>query len=328
MTLVDAFRRNIDYLRISVTDRCNLSCLYCVPQGKLVKLRHQDILRYEEIIRIARTAISIGIKKIRVTGGEPLVRKGLVGFIRSLGQLQGLQDLSITTNGTLLEEKLEQLWDAGIRRLNISLDTLKREKYRHITGADKFDAVWASIEKAAELGFSPIKINIVAMKNVNDDEIEQFGSLSMTKPYHVRFIEYMPMGTEPSHLRPEYIPSAEIKKRLETLGELQPIGKSPLDGPAERYRFKDGKGEIGLISPMTNHFCRSCNRLRLTASGCLRPCLLSSREIDIRGPLRSGATDSELVELFRKAVMIKPSSHGMLREKSELFPGEMSSIGG
>ncbi|MBW2021625.1 MAG: GTP 3',8-cyclase MoaA [Deltaproteobacteria bacterium] len=328
MTLVDAFHRNIDYLRISVTDRCNLRCLYCVPQGELIKLKHQDILRYEEILRIARIAISLGIKKIRITGGEPLVRKGIISLIESISALSGLQDISITTNGVLLLENLKRLWNAGIRRLNISLDTMKREKYRHITGSDKFDAVWTSIEKAADMGFDPIKINIVAMKNVNDDEIEDFGSLSMTKPYHIRFIEYMPIGTKPSRLRPEYIPSVEIKKRLEALGELEAISRSALDGPAERYRFEGAKGEIGLISPMTNHFCKACNRLRLTAAGSLRPCLLSSREIDIRGPLRNGATDAELIEIFRKAVMMKPSSHGMLHEKSELFPGEMSSIGG
>ncbi|MBW1730777.1 MAG: GTP 3',8-cyclase MoaA [Deltaproteobacteria bacterium] len=328
MSLIDSYHRRINYLRISVTDRCNLRCLYCMPRGEITKLMHEEILRYEEILRLARVAVSLGITKIRVTGGEPLIRKGIMHFLESLASVEGLEDIGLTTNGVLLKEKLQHIWDAGIRRINISLDTLDRARYRDITGFDKFDHVWEAIEAARDMGFNPIKINVVVMSNINEDELEAFAALSLNNPYHVRFIEYMPIGSSPSHFTPGFIASEDIKQRLERMGVLEPVKKSPHDGPAERYRFKGATGEIGFISAMTNHFCKTCNRLRLTAAGHLRPCLLSSREIDIKTPLRKGATDQELASLFMKATLMKPYSHGIVREQSELFPGEMSSIGG
>ena len=328
MSLIDPFNRTIEYLRISVTDRCNLHCLYCVPQGDIPKLRHEEILRYEEILRIVRVGTALGIRKVRVTGGEPLVRKGIIHFLRSLSSLEGIKDLAITTNGVLLKDKLVEIRKAGIHRLNISLDTLKRDRFRFISGVDKLVDVLEAIRLAEELGFSPIKLNMVVMKNVNEDEIEAFAKLSIDKPYHVRFIEYMPIGKQPGHLNPGHIPSKQIKERVQRIAPLERILPQRHDGPAERYRLKGARGEIGFISPMTNHFCDSCNRLRLTAEGRIRPCLLSDRELDVKTALRTGASDEELAELLRKATSCKPKAHSLTPRESLLFPGEMSTIGG
>ena len=326
--LLDPYKRSINYLRISVTDRCNLRCLYCVAHNDIPKLRHEEILRYEEILRIARVGTRLGIRKIRVTGGEPLVRKGIVNFLRNLSSLKGLEDIGLTTNAILLEQNLQDIWDAGIHRLNISLDTLDRDKYQFITGLDGLTRVLGAIDEAERLGFNPIKINMVVMENINDHEVEAFARISLDRPYHVRFIEYMPIGSQPGHLKPSYIPTEAIMRRLEKIGPLEPVKRDRNDGPAQRYRFPGARGEIGFISPMTNHFCATCNRLRLTAEGKLRPCLLSDREIDIKGPIRSGATDEELASIFQKAILLKPKAHGLLQDSSHLFPGEMSSIGG
>jgi len=328
MSLIDRYQRKIEYLRISVTDRCNLHCLYCVPQGQIPKLKHEEILRYEEILRLVRVGVSLGISKIRVTGGEPLVRKGITQFLRALSSIEGIKDLSITTNGVLLKDKLEEIRDAGIRRINISLDTLKRKRFRLISGSDKLDSVLQSIDRAEELGFDPIKLNMVVMKNVNDDEIEDFARLSFDRPYHIRFIEYMPIALRPGHIMPGHIPTDQIKKRLATLGRLEKVFKGPYDGPAERYRFKGARGEVGFISPMSNHFCSTCNRLRLTAQGRIRPCLLSDQELDIKAALRAGASDEELAALLRKAISCKPRAHQLVDQNLSRFPGEMSTIGG
>jgi len=328
MGLIDQYQRKIEYLRISVTDRCNLQCLYCVPQGQIPKLKHEEILRYEEILRLVRVGVSLGIKKIRVTGGEPLVRKGIIEFLKALSSIEGVKDLSITTNGVLLKNNLEELRDAGIGRINISLDTLKRNRFKFITGSDKLESVLQSIHRAEELGFDPIKLNMVVMNNVNDDEVEDFASLSFERPYHVRFIEYMPIALRPGHIMPGHIPTHEIKRRLATLGHLERVFKGPYDGPAERFRFKGARGEIGFISAMSNHFCRTCNRLRLTAEGHIRPCLLSDRELDIKTALRAGASDEDLADLLKKAVFSKPKAHQLVDQNLSRFPGEMSSIGG
>jgi cyclic pyranopterin phosphate synthase len=275
-----------------------------------------------------RVGISLGIKKVRVTGGEPLVRKGIIQFLQSLSSLKGLKDLAITTNGVLLKHKLAEIREAGIRRINISLDTLKRDRFRLISGIDKLNDVLEAIQLAEELGFDPIKVNMVVMKNVNEDEIEAFAKLSLDKPYHIRFIEYMPIGSRPGHLKPAHIPSEEIKRRLEAMAPLERVRPGRYDGPAERYRFEGARGEVGFISPMTNHFCASCNRLRLTAEGRIRPCLLSDRELDIKAALRSGATDENLAQLLKKATSYKPKAHSFVPQDSILFPGEMSTIGG
>ncbi len=326
--LIDNFNRNLNYLRVSITDRCNLRCVYCVPsRDNIPRLLHSQILRYEEIIRIIRMGVKLGITKIRITGGEPLVRKGVYDFLKEVNKIKEIEDLSLTTNGVLLRDNLEKLKDAGIKRLNFSLDTLDRQKYEKITGSDAFDQVWEGIIKAYEYGFSPIKINTVVMKGINDDELAQIAGLSFSYPFHMRFIEYMPIGIE--HLdRGKQLLAPEIMNIISDLGKPIPIEHGKNDGPAERYRFENAKGEIGIIRPLSHHFCGQCNRLRLTASGGLRPCLLSDRQEDIKGPLRNGASDRELIKIFLNAVKFKPLEHKVGITGGEKVATSMSSIGG
>ncbi len=327
--LIDRFQRKITYLRISITDRCNLRCRYCMPSGIISKLDHTKILSYEQILRIAKIVGNLGITKIRLTGGEPLVRKGVYDLISQLTEMKLFKDISLTTNGVLLGEGLERLKQAGIKRLNISLDTLNQEKFRWITGRDEFKRVWGAIQKAYEMGFSPLKINVVVIRNFNENEILDFARLSQEFPFHIRFIEYMPISPNKNmDYRLNHVPTSEIKETISEIGELIPVAKGILDGPAERFRFKGALGEIGFISPMTNHFCPTCNRLRLTAAGRLRPCLLSNFEVDIKAPMDLGCSDKDIADLFMKAIFIKPNAHPMAQEKSESFSGQMSSIGG
>jgi cyclic pyranopterin phosphate synthase len=325
--LIDACNRHLNYLRISVTDRCNLHCTYCVPQGGIPRLAHEEILRYEEILQIVQVGITLGISKIRVTGGEPLVRKGVVDFLARLTSLPGLSDVSLTTNGVLLGGHLEKLRVAGIRRVNISLDTLEREKYRRITGHDHFDRVWRTIQRAAEMGFDPIKLNVVALRGINDDELAKMARLSFENRFHVRFIEYMPIGKAQLDRGPLLL-TPEIKKMIGRLGRLHPVNKSAMDGPAQRYRFEGAKGEIGFIPAISHHFCDRCNRLRLTASGQLRPCLLSDHQEDVKGPLRAGCSDREIAEIFFEAVRHKPSDHNLGARTESGVCSLMQAIGG
>ncbi len=327
--LMDSHGRTISYLRLSITDRCNLRCWYCKPEKSPPSLAHADILTYEELHRLTRIAVNLGITKVRVTGGEPLVRRGAGAFLSELPQIKGLEDVSLTTNGTLLKEHLEQIHNSGIRRINISLDTLKQERYHRITGSDAFNDVWEAIQLANRANFHPIKINMVVIRGINDDEVAQMASLSLLYNYHIRFIEYMPVGPG-HHNRSIYtVPIQSIRSKLEaSLGELIPIPKGLSDGPAERYRFANAVGEIGFIGSMSNHFCHSCNRLRITASGYLRPCLLSNIQQDIKGPMRAGATDAELEGIFLKAVHQKPSQHLFRSGTEAVIWDQMSTIGG
>jgi GTP 3',8-cyclase len=325
--LIDTCNRHLNYLRISITDRCNLNCLYCVPSDRIPRLSHADILRYEEILRLVRIGADLGITKVRVTGGEPLVRKGVYEFLEQLGRIEGLADISITTNGVLLKDNLTRIKAAGICRLNISLDTLKRDKYRQITGFDAFDRVWEGIRCAQRMGFHPIKLNVVAMRGVNDDELLDFARLSMTEPYHVRFIEYMPIGKSRLNSGVPLL-APEIKMHLTALANLIPVGRGENDGPANRYKYEGAQGEIGFIHALSQHFCDACNRLRLTASGQLRPCLLSDHQEDLKGPLRAGATDQQLAEIFYKTVRHKPSDHNLGGDQSTRINSQMHSIGG
>jgi cyclic pyranopterin phosphate synthase len=299
-----------------------------VPRNLIERLPHTEILKYEEILRIVRVGIKLGISKIRVTGGEPLVRKGVYGFLHQLSVLDGLTDLSMTTNGVSLKDNLEKIKAAGIRRINISLDTLNRKKYEQITGFDLFDQIWQGIEKALEMGFHPIKLNVVALDGINDDELTDMARLSFDYPLHIRFIEYMPIGESQLGNGPLLL-APEIKKRIcNELGQLISVRNSANDGPAQRYRFEGAKGEVGFIHALSQHFCDRCNRLRLTASGQLRPCLLSDRHEDIKGPLRSGCSDEQLAEIFLKAVRHKPSDHNLTIGNSLRVNGRMSAIGG
>ncbi len=325
--LIDPFNRRLNYLRISITDRCNLRCIYCQPEGIQDKLPHSEILSYEEMLRIARVGIKLGISKIRVTGGEPLVRKGVYNFLAELSALDGLSDISLTTNGVFLKNNIEKIYAAGIHRVNISLDTLNRQKYLKITGQDRFVEVWEGIRAAEERGFYPIKLNAVALRGVNEEELMAFARLTFDHPYHVRFIEYMPMGDHQRDMSSALL-TPEIKQCVSRLGRLVAVKNQSSDGPAERYRFEGAKGEIGFISALSRHFCQTCNRLRLTASGQLRVCLLSDRQFDMKGPLRKGCSDRTLAAIFLKAVQAKPSRHGLNQDRCSRVESQMSSIGG
>ncbi len=325
--LIDRFNRNLNYLRISITDRCNLKCLYCVPQDLIPKLPSREILSYEEILRIVRVSIRLGISKVRVTGGEPLVRKGVYHFLEQLAGIEGLLDISLTTNGVLLKDNIHRIKSAGIKRINISLDTLNREKYQQITGYDFFHQVWDGIELAQRMGFYPIKINVVPVKGVNDDELVDIARLSMDHPFHIRFIEYMPMGSNHMDID-RHLLAPEIKKHIEQLGELVPVDRSTNDGPAERFKFESGPGEIGFIRPISRHFCQTCNRLRLTASGQLRPCLMLDKQEDLKSIIRKGCSDRELAEVFLEAVRHKPLQHKLSTDHNAGSAVQMCAIGG
>jgi cyclic pyranopterin phosphate synthase len=325
---LDPHNRRITYLRVSVTDRCDLRCIYCQPVQNLELLNHSDILSYEEIIKIIRAGTELGIRKVRLTGGEPLIRRNFLHLVRSVCRLPELEDVSISTNGVHLKGMAKEIFDAGVHRLNVSLDTLDRLKYLQITKRDHFDDVWEGLQEAESVGFSPIKINVVPMRGMNDNEVLQFAELSIRKPYHVRFIEYMPITNDTLWRSDQYVPSDEIRSKIEVIGPLQEVEQATLGGPAKRYRFESAKGEIGFISPLSQHFCASCNRLRLTADGKLRPCLLAGIEVDVKAPLRNGCSDGDLKQLFKEAIAKKPKRHhaGTREVRESCRP--MSAIGG
>ena len=304
--LSDSFQRPIDYLRISVTDRCNLRCVYCMPTEGIDLLAHEDVLSYEEIYRVATAAAELGIKKVRITGGEPLVRIGLSSLIGMLAQIDAIDDIALTTNGILLAQHADELKAAGLRRVNISLDTLKPDKFRLITRGGDLDSVLEGIEAAGTAGLNPIKINVVVMAGSNDDELTDFACKTVDDGWHVRFIEHMPFNSEMASS--SFVSVNEVRERLASLGELEPCTFKG-NGPAKYYRLPQAKGTIGFITPVSEHFCFHCNRLRLTADGKLRPCLLSEQEIDLRQPLRQGISAEELKKLIKRAVDSKPRKH-------------------
>jgi GTP 3',8-cyclase len=325
--LIDPYNRCLNYMRISITDQCNLKCIYCDPFARTPKLTHDDILRYEEILRLVRISANLGLSKVRVTGGEPLARKGVYYFLDQLNAIKPIKDVSLTTNAVLLKDNLDKIKSAGIKRINISLDSLKREKVLQITGRDVFADVWEAIMGAHEMGFSPIKINMVPLRGINDDELVAFAELSLKYPFHIRFIEYMPIGKTIVGSGQQIL-ADEIKAVIESIGELLPIEGDGNQGPAVRYRYRGAPGEIGLIRPISQHFCGSCNRLRLTANGQLRVCLLSDLQVDLKTPMRLGLLDDDLKELILKAVKLKPMSHRLNDSCSGRVAGQMSAIGG
>ena len=294
----------INYLRVSITDRCNLRCFYCTPWGGWEKLPCREILRYEELLRLAGVAAGVGIRKVRVTGGEPLVRRGALDFIARLRQVPGIEEVCLTTNGVRLAELAPDLYATGLRHLNLSLDTLRRDRYRELTGFDHFADVMAGIERATALGFHPIKINCVVLKDLNDDEFLDFALLTREQPFQVRFIEFMPTVDE-ARWRRHFLPIAEVRRRLAGLGSLEPVAAGATAGPARTCRIPGFRGELGFISSISDHHCPTCNRLRLTAAGRLRPCLFAAPELDLKGPLRQGASDEALAQLFREAIHVK-----------------------
>jgi len=309
MILIDRWHRQLNYLRVSITDRCNLRCIYCQSGPVFQKQKHNDILRYEEILRIINAGISLGITKVRITGGEPLVRKGVFSFLKEISELSGLEDISITTNGILLKRHVQDLIAANIRRINVSLDTLNADKYVNISGANRWQQVWDGIMAAHNVGIYPIKLNIVAMKGINDDEWLAFADLTRKFPFWVRFIELMPVGHSDIYTN-QWVSSDIIKKKIENhLGALVPLTRNVHDGPADRFKLKDSLGEIGFIHAISHHFCQTCNRLRLTATGKLRVCLLSDKHIDLKTLIRNGCSDEDIKNQFIAAVSLKPMSH-------------------
>lgn len=327
MSQTDRYGREINYLRISVTDRCNLRCIYCMPPEGIPLMSHEDILSYEEITRLARLAYELGFTKFRITGGEPLVRKELSHLVRELADLDENIDLALTTNGTLLERYAEELKESGLKRINISLDTLKREKFQRITRFDLFDEVMSGIRRAIQIGFNPIKINVVVVRGINDDEILDFVEMTREQPLWVRFIELMPFSRN-NWSYADFVPAEEVKERIETRYQLREINQTYSSGPAVDYILEGHKGRVGFIAPLSGKFCDFCNRIRLTADGHLLPCLHSDIEIDIRDPMREGASDEELKSILRKAMMAKPKGHTLCMDSFEKTRRDMSKVGG
>jgi len=307
--LSDPSQRSINYLRISVTDRCNLRCIYCMPAEGVQLMPHEAILTYEEIYTVARAATELGIEKIRITGGEPLARLELPKLIQMLARIDAIDDISLTTNGVLLGRFAAELKSAGLRRVNVSLDTLKPDRFQQITRSNyEINDVLNGIEAAKSADLNPVKINVVVMAGINDDEILDFANKTVKDGWHVRFIEFMPSAAV-NKTSPQFVPVSKMKKRLKPLGKLEPCLPSVGNGPAKYFRYPHAIGTIGFITPISEHFCFHCNRLRLTADGKLRPCLMSDYEIDLKQPLRSGISTDGLKQLIEEAVANKPLRH-------------------
>jgi cyclic pyranopterin phosphate synthase len=333
----DPFNRPINYLRISVTDRCNLRCIYCLPPEGISLLHHSEILTYEEIAIVARLAAELGINKLRLTGGEPLVRARLNELVALLAGIEGVDDISLTTNGILLKDYAVELKRAGLKRVNVSLDSLSRSKFQRITRHDKLGDVLQGIEAAKRCGLSPVKVNMVVMRGINDDEVTDFARLTITEGWHVRFIELMPFAVDnppdghsvggKGSLQPGFLSADDVKERIAELGKLKPSKSITGNGPARYFRFPNARGTVGFITPVSRHFCFSCNRLRLTAEGKLRPCLLSDREVDLRQPLRNSASPRELKAVITEAIKAKPRKHELAGGQS-CRKRMMSQVGG
>jgi cyclic pyranopterin phosphate synthase len=326
--MLDNNHRIINYLRLSVTDRCNLRCIYCMAEHGVQFIPHREILSYEEMLRIVRLCVHKGIRKVRVTGGEPLVRKEVIHFLEVLCKIEGLEEISMTTNGVLLKDFAADIKNSGIRRINVSLDSLKPERFFRITGKDYFGRVWEGLEEAEHVGFHPIKINVVAIKGINDDEILDFAELAVKKPYHIRFIELMPVGNQSAWNAERFVSTDEIYGLIQSHSDLNPVKSNPYDGPAQRFKIQGGKGEIGLISALSHHFCDHCNRLRLTPEGHLRGCLFSDQEIDLKTALRQKKKDGDLLQLIELAIKNKPKEHGLLKCLPRKCVPQMNRIGG
>jgi molybdenum cofactor biosynthesis protein A, bacterial len=315
-------------LRISVTDRCNFRCSYCMPAEDMKWLPREGILAYEEIERVARVMKGLGVTAVRLTGGEPLVRADLSVLIRKLSAL-GFEDLSLTTNGVGLPHLADALYDAGLRRVNVSCDSLDRERFASITRRDSLPAVLKGMDAAEVAGLAPVKVNVVIMRGVNDDEVVDFAAFARETGRPVRFIEYMPLDAAHAWERPDVVPAREIVESIAAAFPLELVGSRDDDpAPADRYRFADGQGEIGVIASVTDAFCGTCNRLRLTADGALRNCLFATQESSVRDLLRSGASDADLEALCRQVVWSKAAGHGI--DSPGFTPPErsMSQIGG
>lgn len=313
----DQYNRTIDYLRLSITDRCNLRCRYCMPEEGVTDLSHGAILSYEELLAVAAAAARLGVRQIRVTGGEPLVRRGAVNFIRHLTQLPEAPEITLTTNGMLLAAQAGELRDAGLKRVNVSLDTLRPERFEQITRRTGLDQVLAGIRAATEVGLTPVKINMVPIRSVNDDEILDFACLAEHHPWDIRFIEYMPFAPELEYPPDLRVPAAAIVARLQQLGPLETLPGDAADGdvaagvvgPAQHYRLPGWRGRLGVIPAVSNHFCAGCNRLRVTADGRIKPCLFEGGEVDLKAALRPRIDAAAVEQLLHAAACTKPEKH-------------------
>lgn len=318
----DLFSRRINYMRISITDLCNLRCQYCMPEEGICKKDHEDMLSLEEIVEIVKAGVKLGIDKVRITGGEPLVRNGIVEFIQMISNIDGIKDIAITTNGILLPKYAEDLKKAGLKRVNISIDSLNPDKYREITRGGDLSKVLKGIEESIRLGLTPVKLNVVAIGGYNDDEIGDFIKLTKDKPIDVRFIELMPIGEASEWGKERFISNEEIKNMF---NDLEPV-ETEKSSPAKYYKLPDGMGKVGFINPISSHFCGDCNRLRLTSDGKLKPCLHSNDEIDILDVVKNNPENIE--EVLKSAIMRKPEKHDLYSIDHEESNRSMFQIGG
>lgn len=328
VSLIDGFRRPITYLRISVTDKCNLRCIYCMPEEGLEWLRREEILSYEEIASIVRAAASVGVRSIRLTGGEPLVRRDLSRLVAAIATVPGIDDVALSTNGLLLEAQLPELVAAGLTRVNLSLDTLRADRFEAIARRPGLEAVLRGIEAVVRAGLSPVKLNCVVMRGKNDDELPDFAELTRRLPIFVRFIEVMPVHENLELQRDTYVSSEEILRRIAAMGELRAVAGPGGNGPARYFALPGAAGAIGVISPLSHDYCERCNRVRLTADGRLRLCLFGDHAVDLRTPLRAGATTDRLAGMLRSAMLIKPERHHLRLGESSSRMRAFSEIGG
>lgn len=323
----DLYGRVVTYMRVSVTDRCNLRCRYCMPLHGVRFKDPREVLTWEELLRVVRAAASLGVRRIRITGGEPTTRPGLVDFVREVAATPGIEDVAMTTNGMLFAPLAASLRAAGLRRVNISLDSLRPETFRHLTHYGDWQAVWDAVEAALAEGLHPVKLNCVVLRGENDDELSDFVALTEHRPLHVRFIELMPLGTSHRWTRERLFPAAEMRARIAARFELCPDAVEG-GGPAKYYRVPGFAGTVGFITAMTENFCHACNRVRLTADGEVQPCLGSLLAMDLRGPLRAGCGDEELRRMLAKAIRAKPERHLMEEYLQETAGRLMWTVGG
>ena len=313
--MIDQFGRRVEYVRVSVTDKCNLRCVYCMPLDGLDWLKRESLLSYEEIASVLRTMAGMGLQKVRITGGEPLVRKDLSRLVSMVAEISGIVDISLSTNAVLLGDQAQALRDAGISRVNVSLDSLQEERVDAIARRPgSFGRIMEGLDAAEAVGFDPIKINVVLIGGQNDDEIEDFARITRDRPWHIRFIELMPTGSNLELSADNFVSCQEALARIRRMGSIEPVDGPAGNGPATYFRFPGAPGTVGVITPMSHNYCDRCNRMRLTADGQLRPCLFGSLQTNLRDPLRAGA---DLVPLIEETLRIKPERHYLIQGSDE-----------
>lgn len=326
MEKIERARKKIDYLRLSITDRCNLNCIYCTPLEKKDFLTHKEVLRYEEMAKIVKIFVKAGICKVRITGGEPLIKKGIVDLVRIISEIDGVEELSMTTNGVYLKDFARKLKTAGLCRINVSIDTLKRERFKFITSVDCFNNVWQGIEEALRAGLVPLKLNVILMKGINDDEILDFVRLTLKYPLVVRFIEFFLVNKRSEALKSSLIKNDAVKKKIEEkFGRIEASSEIRGNGPAKYYKLKTGKGLIGFISGSTSSFCNQCSRIRVDCAGRVSPCLFSGCVYDIRSLIKENKKDDEILARIKQIFEEKSQYRKKTIDARKI---EMSSIGG